>query len=161
LQAEESFKGLRRKLPKTKQEFNWQVRRLCRFFALCGISFGAAASRCCHHVSSPFWLPALSAGPVQAFARARADGTHANKEQLGGRCDLYYLRLFRLYVGVSLSHALHRHVMAGRCRAATRNKLDVISPKLWHFNFGIYMRQSRQEGRSSRQEAQNRPVEEC
>jgi hypothetical protein len=24
-QAEESFKGLRRKLPKTKQEFNWQV----------------------------------------------------------------------------------------------------------------------------------------
>jgi hypothetical protein len=25
LQAEESFKGLRRKLPKTKQEFNWQV----------------------------------------------------------------------------------------------------------------------------------------
>jgi len=24
VQAEESFKGLRRKLPKTKQEFNWQ-----------------------------------------------------------------------------------------------------------------------------------------
>jgi hypothetical protein len=29
-QAEESFKGLRRKLPKTKQEFNWQVRCICR-----------------------------------------------------------------------------------------------------------------------------------
>jgi hypothetical protein len=32
MQAEESFKGLRRKLPKTKQEFNWQVTLRLAFY---------------------------------------------------------------------------------------------------------------------------------
>ena len=34
VQAEESFKSLRRKLPKTKQEFNWQVSCVLRMLLL-------------------------------------------------------------------------------------------------------------------------------
>jgi hypothetical protein len=79
LQAEESFKGLRRKLPKTKQEFNWQASACNPFAAACCLQTQQPAVFCTlFSYSAPIHLcNAFAEGLVEALAGPRAYRAHA------------------------------------------------------------------------------------
>jgi hypothetical protein len=90
MQAEESFKGLRRKLPKTKQEFNWQVMSCLAFCNRCFRDAYLAPKYRLRGVSA-LPLRHFIAGAVPALSRARAHGAYAHQEQLDSSPTRYII----------------------------------------------------------------------